>query len=239
MKSKILITGGTGYIGSHTVVEFINSGHHVVILDNLCNSSPKVLERIEAIAGKNFTFIEGDVRHIDTLEAVFSKHDINAVIHFAGLKAIGESVDRPLRYFDNNVVSTLILLQAMNRANIRRIVFSSSATVYGDSEQVPILENSKLQSTNPYGRTKLMCEDILRDIQNADNRWHVAILRYFNPVGAHISGTIGEQPNGNTNNLMPIITQVAMGKRDYLSIFGNDYSTPDGTCIRDYVHVVD
>ena len=243
MTPKILITGGAGYIGSHTAVELMNAGYHVVILDNLCNSSRKVLERIQNLAGPNFSFVEADVRSASALDAIFQEHTIEGVIHFAGLKAVGESVAQPVRYFDNNVGSTLALLQAMERANVRRIVFSSSATVYGDPEQVPITESSKLQVTNPYGRTKLMCENILRDLQASDpqnpNLWQVAILRYFNPVGAHISGTMGEHPNGIPNNLMPFITQVAVGKREFLSIFGNDYPTPDGTGVRDYIHVVD
>ena len=237
--SSILVTGGAGYIGSHTAVELLNAGHQVVIVDNLCNSSAKVLDRIEALAGKNFSFIQADVRDGAALDRIFAEHRIDGVIHFAGLKAVGESVAQPLRYFDNNVGSTLALLHAMDRANVRRIVFSSSATVYGDPEQVPITEGSRLQVTNPYGRTKLICEDILRDLQQADPRWHVAILRYFNPVGAHISGTIGENPSGTPNNLMPFITQVAVGQREFLSIFGKDYPTPDGTGVRDYIHVVD
>ncbi|WP_293751617.1 UDP-glucose 4-epimerase GalE [Limnohabitans sp. Rim8] len=237
--SNILVTGGAGYIGSHTVVELLNAGHQVAIVDNLCNSSAKVLDRIEALAGKNFSFMQADVRDGAALDRIFAEHRIDGVIHFAGLKAVGESVAQPLRYFDNNVGSTLALLQAMDRANLRRIVFSSSATVYGDPEQVPITEGSRLQVTNPYGRTKLICEDILRDLQQADPRWHVAILRYFNPVGAHISGTIGEHPHGIPNNLMPFITQVAVGQREFLSIFGQDYPTPDGTGVRDYIHVVD
>jgi UDP-glucose 4-epimerase len=239
MTPKILITGGAGYIGSHTAVELLNAGHHVVIVDNLCNSSIKVLDRIKTLAGPNFTFIQEDVRNATALDAIFKQHAIEGVIHFAGLKAVGESVAQPIRYFDNNVGSTLALLQAMDRANVRRIVFSSSATVYGDPAQVPITEASQLQVTNPYGRTKFMCEEVLRDLQAADSRWQVAILRYFNPVGAHVSGTIGEHPNGIPNNLMPFITQVAVGKREYLNIFGNDYPTPDGTCVRDYIHVVD
>jgi UDP-glucose 4-epimerase len=237
--STILVTGGAGYIGSHTAVELLNAGHQVVIVDNLCNSSAKVLDRIEALAGKNFSFVQADVRDSAALDRIFAEHRIDGVIHFAGLKAVGESVAQPLRYFDNNIGSTLALLQAMDRANLRRIVFSSSATVYGDPEQVPITEGSRLQVTNPYGRTKLICEDILRDLQQADPRWHVAILRYFNPVGAHISGTIGEHPHGIPNNLMPFITQVAVGQREFLSIFGQDYPTPDGTGVRDYIHVVD
>ena len=237
--SSILVTGGAGYIGSHTAVELLNAGHQVVIVDNLCNSSAKVLDRIEALAGKNCSFVQADVRDGAALDRIFAEHRIDGVIHFAGLKAVGESVAQPLRYFDNNVGSTLALLHAMDRANVRRIVFSSSATVYGDPEQVPITEDSRLQVTNPYGRTKLICEDILRDLQQADPRWHVAILRYFNPVGAHISGTIGENPSGTPNNLMPFITQVAVGQREFLSIFGKDYPTPDGTGVRDYIHVVD
>jgi UDP-glucose 4-epimerase len=243
MTSKILITGGAGYIGSHTSVELMNAGHHVVIVDNLCNSSIKVLDRIQNLAGSNFTFIQEDVRNVAALDLIFKEHAIEGVVHFAGLKAVGESVAQPLRYFDNNVGSTLALLQAMDRAQVRRIVFSSSATVYGDPAQVPITEASQLQVTNPYGRTKLMCEEILRDLQASTpkqpNLWQVAILRYFNPVGAHISGTMGEHPNGIPNNLMPFITQVAVGKCEFLSIFGNDYPTPDGTGVRDYIHVVD
>jgi UDP-glucose 4-epimerase len=221
------------------VVELLNAGHQVVIVDNLCNSSAKVLDRIEALAGKNFSFVQADVRDSAALDRIFAEHRIDGVIHFAGLKAVGESVAQPLRYFDNNIGSTLALLQAMDRAGVRRIVFSSSATVYGDPDQVPITESSRLQVTNPYGRTKLICEDILRDLQVSDPRWQVAILRYFNPVGAHISGTIGENPSGTPNNLMPFITQVAVGQREFLSIFGQDYPTPDGTGVRDYIHVVD
>jgi UDP-glucose 4-epimerase len=239
MSSTILVTGGAGYIGSHTVVELMKAGHQVVIVDNLSNSSSKVLDRIEALAGKKFSFVQADVRDSAALDQIFQQQAIDGVIHFAGLKAVGESVAQPVRYFDNNVGSTLALLQAMDRANVRRMVFSSSATVYGDPEQVPITENSRLQVTNPYGRTKLMCEDILRDLQQADPRWQVAILRYFNPVGAHLSGTMGEHPNGIPNNLMPFITQVAVGQREFLSIFGQDYPTPDGTGVRDYIHVVD
>ncbi|WP_090138250.1 UDP-glucose 4-epimerase GalE [Limnohabitans sp. DM1] len=239
MSSKILITGGAGYIGSHTAVELMQAGHDVVIVDNLCNSSIRVLERLNALCGEKFSFVQADVRDGAALDTVFAQHTISGVIHFAGLKAVGESVAQPVRYFDNNIGSTLTLLQAMDRAGVRRIVFSSSATVYGDPSQVPITESSQLQVTNPYGRTKLMCEDILRDLQVSDPRWHVAILRYFNPVGAHISGTIGEHPNGIPNNLMPFITQVAVGKREFLSIFGKDYPTPDGTGVRDYIHVVD
>jgi UDP-glucose 4-epimerase len=237
--STILVTGGAGYIGSHTVVELLNAGHRVLIVDNLCNSSIAVLERIQKLANPNFRFVQADVRDGAGLDRLFAEQPIDGVIHFAGLKAVGESVSEPVRYFDNNVGSTLALLQAMDRAGVRRIVFSSSATVYGDPEQVPITEGSRLQVTNPYGRTKLMCEDILRDLQVSDPRWQVAILRYFNPVGAHISGAIGEHPSGIPNNLMPFITQVAVGQREFLSIFGRDYPTPDGTGVRDYIHVVD
>jgi UDP-glucose 4-epimerase len=237
--STILVTGGAGYIGSHTVVELLNAGHQVLIVDNLCNSSIAVLERIEKLANPNFRFVQADVRDGAALDRLFAEQPIDGVIHFAGLKAVGESVSQPVRYFDNNVGSTLALLQAMDRAGVRRIVFSSSATVYGDPEQVPITEGSRLQVTNPYGRTKLMCEDILRDLQVSDPRWQVAMLRFFNPVGAHISGAIGEHPNGIPNNLMPFITQVAVGQREFLSIFGRDYPTPDGTGVRDYIHVVD
>ena len=237
--STILVTGGAGYIGSHTVVELLNAGHQVLIVDNLCNSSIAVLERIKKLAHPQFKFVQADVRDGAALDRLFAEQAIDGVIHFAGLKAVGESVSQPLRYFDNNVGSTLALLQAMDRAGVRRIVFSSSATVYGDPQQVPITEDSRLQVTNPYGRTKLMCEDILRDLQVSDPRWQVAILRYFNPVGAHISGTIGEHPSGIPNNLMPFITQVAVGQREFLSIFGRDYPTPDGTGVRDYIHVVD
>ena len=239
MSSTILITGGAGYIGSHTAVELMQQGHRVVIVDNLCNSSPKVLERLRTLCGERFDFVQADVRDASALDTLFDRHAFDGVIHFAGLKAVGESVAQPLRYFDNNLGSTLSLLQSMDRAGVRRLVFSSSATVYGDPDQVPITESARLQATNPYGRTKLMCEDMLRDLLASDPRWQVAILRYFNPVGAHESGLIGEAPNGIPNNLMPYITQVAVGQRQYLSIFGGDYPTPDGTGVRDYIHVVD
>jgi UDP-glucose 4-epimerase len=239
MRNRILVTGGAGYIGSHTVLALLEAGHEVLIVDNLSNSSAKVLPRLEQLSGQVIPFVQADVRDSAALDRIFAEHRIDGVIHFAGLKAVGESVAQPLRYFDNNVGSTLALLQAMDRAGVRRIVFSSSATVYGDPEQVPITESSRLQVTNPYGRTKLICEDILRDLLVSDPRWQVAILRYFNPVGAHISGTIGEHPNGIPNNLMPFITQVAVGQREFLSIFGQDYPTSDGTGVRDYIHVVD
>jgi UDP-glucose 4-epimerase len=239
MTLKTLITGGAGYIGSHLAIELMNANKHIVIVDNFCNSNSKVLDCIRAQTNQNFSFVRADVRNENELDQVFAEHQIESVIHLAGLKAVGESVAQPMRYFDNNVGGSMTLLKAMDRANVRRIVFSSSATVYGNPELVPIDESSKLQVTNPYGRTKLICEDILRDLQASDPRWQVAILRYFNPVGAHISGTIGEHPNGVPNNLMPFITQVAMGKREYLSIFGGDYPTVDGTGVRDYIHVVD
>lgn len=235
----ILVTGGTGYIGSHTVVELLAAGKDVLILDNYANSSPKVLERIAKICGRAPAFREGDIRDVDGLRALFAAHRIEAVIHFAGLKAVGESVEQPLTYYDNNVNGTLCLLQAMRQAGVRRLVFSSSATVYGDPHRVPIRENFPLQATNPYGRSKLMVEEMLRDLQRAEADWQIAILRYFNPVGAHPSGLIGENPNGIPNNLMPFVAQVAVGKRAQLSVFGNDYPTPDGTGVRDYIHVVD
>ncbi|MDX9736730.1 MAG: UDP-glucose 4-epimerase GalE [Azonexus sp.] len=235
----ILVTGGTGYIGSHTVVELLAAGKDVLILDNYANSSPKVLERIAKICGRAPAFREGDIRDVDGLRALFAAHRIEAVIHFAGLKAVGESVEQPLTYYDNNVNGTLCLLQAMRQAGVRRLVFSSSATVYGDPHRVPIREDFPLQATNPYGRSKLMVEEMLRDLQRAEADWQIAILRYFNPVGAHPSGLIGENPNGIPNNLMPFVAQVAVGKRAQLSVFGNDYPTPDGTGVRDYIHVVD
>ena len=235
----ILVTGGTGYIGSHTVVELLAAGKDVLILDNYANSSPKVLERIAKISGRAPAFREGDIRDADGLRALFAAHRIEAVIHFAGLKAVGESVEQPLTYYDNNVNGTLCLLQAMRQAGVRRLVFSSSATVYGDPRRVPIREDFPLQATNPYGRSKLMVEEMLRDLQRAEADWQIAILRYFNPVGAHPSGLIGENPNGIPNNLMPFVAQVAVGKRAQLSVFGNDYPTPDGTGVRDYIHVVD
>ncbi len=235
----ILVTGGTGYIGSHTVVELLAAGKDVLILDNYANSSPKVLERIAKISGRAPAFREGDIRDVDGLRALFAAHRIEAVIHFAGLKAVGESVEQPLTYYDNNVNGTLCLLQAMRQAGVRRLVFSSSATVYGDPHHVPIREDFPLQATNPYGRSKLMVEEMLRDLQRAEADWQIAILRYFNPVGAHPSGLIGENPNGIPNNLMPFVAQVAVGKRAQLSVFGNDYPTPDGTGVRDYIHVVD
>lgn len=239
MNNTILITGGVGYIGSHTAVEFMNAGFQVVLLDNLSNSSRQVLTRLNELCGPQFEFIDADVRDEKSLDRIFQMFNFAGVVHFAGLKAVGESMTDPLRYFDNNVNGTLTLLRAMDRAQVKHLVFSSSATVYGDPLIVPIPESAPLQTNNVYGRTKLMCEDILRDLQFSDPRWKVAILRYFNPVGAHVSGLIGEHPHGSPNNLMPFITQVAVGKRDYLSIFGDDYPTPDGTGVRDYIHVTD
>jgi UDP-glucose 4-epimerase len=239
MASPILVTGGTGYIGSHTCVELLQAGHDVVIVDNLCNSHVEVLGRIETITGKRPRFERGDVRDADFLRRVFAEHAPAAVIHFAGLKAVGESVAKPLEYYDNNVIGTLSLLGAMRHARVRTLVFSSSATVYGDPHQVPIREDFPVSATNPYGRSKLMIEEILGDLAHAEADWRIARLRYFNPVGAHASGLIGEDPNGIPNNLMPFIAQVAVGRREYLSVFGNDYPTPDGTGVRDYIHVVD
>jgi UDP-glucose 4-epimerase len=239
MKPKILVTGGMGYIGSHTVIELIAAGYDVIILDNLHNSSEKVLDRVQTICKQTIPFVKADARDRATLDRLFKEHKISSVIHFAGLKAVGESVEMPLEYFDNNLNSTLTLLQAMRAAGVKSFVFSSSATVYGDPASVPISENFPLSVTNPYGRTKLMCEEIIRDLLVAEPDWNIATLRYFNPVGAHESGMIGESPNGIPNNLMPYITQVAVGKREKLSIYGNDYQTPDGTGVRDYIHVVD
>lgn len=235
----ILVTGGAGYIGSHTVVELASAGHELLILDNFSNSSPKVLERIEQISGQRPTVIEGDIRDAALLDKVFAAYPIKSVIHFAGLKAVGESVEQPMRYYDNNVVGSLCLFEAMAKAGVYRLVFSSSATVYGDPHTVPIDESFPLQVTNPYGRSKLIIEDMLRDIGLADANWRVTLLRYFNPVGAHVSGLIGEDPQGIPNNLMPYVAQVAVGRRAELSVFGGDYSTPDGTGVRDYIHVVD
>lgn len=235
----ILVTGGAGYIGSHTVVELLAAGHELLILDNFSNSSPKVLERIEQISGKRPVVIEGDIRDAMLLEKLFAAYPVTSVIHFAGLKAVGESVAQPMRYYDNNVVGSLRLFEAMAKAGVYRLVFSSSATVYGDPHKVPIDESFPLQATNPYGRSKLVIEDMLRDIGLADPQWRVALLRYFNPVGAHASGLIGEDPQGIPNNLMPFVAQVAVGRREALSVFGGDYPTPDGTGVRDYIHVVD
>ncbi len=238
MKS-ILVTGGAGYIGSHTTLLLLEAGYEVVVLDNFSNSSRESLRRVEALTGKSVTVIEGDIRDSALLERLFKEHGTEAVIHFAGLKAVGESVAEPLRYYDCNVAGTLCLLEAMESAGVRTLVFSSSATVYGDPATVPIREDFPLSATNPYGATKLHIEDMLRDLYRSDDSWNLAILRYFNPVGAHESGQIGEDPSGVPNNLMPYIAQVAVGKRDSLSVFGGDYATPDGTGVRDYIHVMD
>ena len=235
----ILVTGGTGYIGSHTVVELMASGKDVLIVDNLCNSKASVLDRIERIAGRRPGFAQLDVRDRIALRKLFSAHRVDAVIHFAGLKAVGESVTRPLAYYDNNVSGSVALFECMVEAEVKTIVFSSSATVYGDSPQMPIREEFPLSASNPYGRTKLMIEEILRDLAKSASGWEVALLRYFNPVGAHASGLIGEDPNGIPNNLMPYIAQVALGTLKELPVYGNDYPTPDGTGVRDYIHVVD
>ncbi len=238
MKS-ILVTGGTGYIGSHTCVELLKSGYQVIILDNLSNSDRRVLERIHTITGKTPEFIQGDMLDSALLDKLFSDHDIDSVIHFAGLKAVGESVSIPLSYYHNNITGTLKLLEAMKKHGVKRMVFSSSATVYGMNNPSPLTEDLPLSATNPYGWTKMMIEQILRDLAVSDNDWSIAILRYFNPIGAHESGLIGENPSGIPNNLMPYITQVAVGKRESLGVFGDDYDTHDGTGIRDYIHVVD
>ncbi len=237
---NILVTGGAGYIGSHTCLELLEAGNRVVVLDNLSNSSLEALHRVEELTGKNIEFHEVDLLDLDAVQKVFTAcPDINAVIHFAGLKAVGESVEQPQRYYENNITGTLNLCRAMAEHNVKNIVFSSSATVYGDPATVPITEDFPLSCTNPYGRTKLMVEDILSDLQVADSEWNVALLRYFNPVGAHKSGRIGEDPAGIPNNLIPYISQVAIGALTELSVFGDDYETPDGTGVRDYIHVVD
>ena len=238
-KKNVLVTGACGYIGSHTCIELLEAGYKIIAIDNLSNSSRTALDRAEEIAGQPIHLIISDVRDRKALNAIMADHDIDAVIHFAGLKAVGESVEKPLTYYENNVHGTVNLLQAMDRANIRRIVFSSSATVYGDPESVPIHETARLQTTNPYGSSKLMVEQILNDLVRSDARWQAGILRYFNPVGAHASGLIGEDPRGIPNNLMPFVAQVAVGRRERLVVFGNDYPTPDGTGVRDYIHVVD
>ena len=235
----ILVTGGAGYIGSHTCVELLESGYEIVIVDNFVNSKPESLNRIRKITGKDFKFYEAALLDREALEKIFEENDISAVIHFAGLKAVGESVSQPLRYYHNNITGTLILCDVMQKAGVKKIVFSSSATVYGSPKTVPIREDFPLHTTNPYGSTKLMIEGILRDLYVADNEWSIALLRYFNPIGAHISGLIGEDPNGIPNNLMPYIAQVAAGKLEVLSVFGDDYDTKDGTGVRDYIHVVD
>ena len=235
----ILVTGGTGYIGSHTCVALAQAGHELLILDNLCNSRADVVDRLETLCGRRPLFIQGDVRDIQLLDNLFASYAINAVMHFAGLKAVGESVEKPLEYYNNNVHGTLQLLAAMRRTKVKTFVFSSSATVYGDPASVPIREDFPRSATNPYGRSKLIIEEILADLHQAAPDWRIARLRYFNPVGAHESGLIGEDPQGIPNNLLPFVAQVAIGKRAFLNVWGNDYATPDGTGVRDYIHVVD
>ena len=235
----IFVTGGAGYIGSHTCVELLNAGHTVTVFDNLSNSQPEAIKRVERITGKSVHFIEGDIRDQAALTAALQASQPTAVIHFAGLKAVGESVAQPLHYYDNNVVGTLCLLRAMQAAAVKTLVFSSSATVYGDPQRLPLTEDHPLSATNPYGQTKLVIENMLRDLYRSDAAWRIAILRYFNPVGAHASGLIGEDPQGVPNNLLPYVAQVAVGRRDCLNVWGNDYPTPDGTGVRDYIHVVD
>lgn len=236
---KILVTGGAGYIGSHTLIELIAAGFTPVVYDNLSNSSPASLARVQQIVGQSIEFIEGDILDTQLLAKTFAAHDFTAVIHFAGLKAVGESVAKPLWYYQNNVAGTLNLLDAMTQANVKNLIFSSSATVYGDPEALPIVESSPRSATNPYGQSKLMIEHMLEDLAKSDNHWQLISLRYFNPIGAHHTGTIGENPNGIPNNLMPYVSQVAVGKLPQLSVFGNDYDTVDGTGVRDYIHVVD
>ena len=235
----ILITGGAGYIGSHTCVELLGNGEQIIVLDNFSNSSPEALRRIGQITGRTFLIIIGDLRDRPLLKRTFAEHRIESVIHFAGLKAVAESVSMPLAYYDNNVTGAVHLLETMREAGVRSLVFSSSATVYGDPQRLPLTEQHPLAPTNPYGRTKLMIEEILRDVAASDPAWRIALLRYFNPVGAHESGEIGEDPLGKPNNLMPFIAQVAIGSRPMLSVFGGDYPTPDGTGVRDYIHVMD
>ncbi len=236
---SILITGGAGFIGTHTCVEMLNSGYDVVVVDNLDNSSSESLDRVEKITGKKVKFYKEDVRNREALRKIFTENSIEAVIHFAGLKAVGESVREPIMYYDNNLINTLVLLETMNEFGVKKIVFSSSATVYGVATEMPLVEGMPLGAINPYGRTKLFIEHILTDLYAADKDWCVALLRYFNPIGAHKSGLIGEDPKGIPNNLMPYISQVAVGKLDKLHVFGNDYKTIDGTGVRDYIHVVD
>ncbi len=236
---RILLTGGAGFIGSHTAVEMTQAGHDVVIFDNFCNSDATVLDRLETILGKRLAFEEGDIRDYDRMREVLEKHQIEAVVHFAGLKAVGESCEKPLEYFDNNITGTLVLLQAMKSLGIKSIIFSSSATVYGTPQYLPLDEKHPLSVTNPYGRTKLQVEEILSDLCASDAEWSAVCLRYFNPIGAHESGLIGENPRGIPNNLLPYVARVAAGQLEALQVFGNDYDTPDGTGVRDYIHVVD
>ncbi len=237
--SKILVTGGAGYIGSHTCVELLNAGHEVTVIDNFCNSQPESIARVEQITGKKVRVMQGDIRSRPSLVMALRQSGASAVVHFAGLKAVGESVENPLAYYDNNVVGTVRLLEAMGECNVKQLVFSSSATVYGTPQQLPLAEDHPLSATNPYGQTKLVIEDMLRAHHLANPAWRIGILRYFNPAGAHASGLIGEDPIGTPNNLLPFVAQVAVGRRDFLNIWGNDYDTPDGTGVRDYIHVVD
>ena len=236
---KILVTGGAGYIASHTNLELLNAGYEVVVVDNLSNSSMESVHRVEQLTGKKITFYEVDILDKEGLRQIFSEEKIDSVIHFAGLKAVGESCLIPLKYFKNNLSGTITLLEVMQEYNVKSLVFSSSATVYGDPERVPVTEDMPLSATNPYGRTKLMIEEMLRDLYQSDSSWNIAILRYFNPIGAHESGEIGEDPNGIPNNLVPYVAKVAIGELSQVNVFGNDYDTPDGTGIRDYIHVVD
>lgn len=237
--ATILVTGGCGYIGSHTVLELLNKNYNVVVVDNFSNSSFESIRRVQKITGKEVTFYEADIRDQAMMEKIFDTHKFDAVIHFAAFKAVGESCKLPLKYYENNISGTVSLLQIMERHNVKKIIFSSSATVYGDPEKLPLDENCRLSTTNPYGSTKLMMENIMQDVQKADNEWNIILLRYFNPVGAHESGLIGEDPKGIPNNLMPFVAQVASGKLQCINVFGNDYDTPDGTGVRDYIHVVD
>ena len=237
--SKILVTGGAGYIGSHTCVALLEAGHEVTVVDNFCNSQPEALARVEQITGKKVHVMQGDIRSRPSMVMALRQSGASAVVHFAGLKAVGESVENPLAYYDNNVVGTVRLLEAMAECNVKQLVFSSSATVYGTPQQLPLVEDHPLSATNPYGQTKLVIEDMLRAHHLANPAWRVAILRYFNPVGAHESGLIGEDPKGTPNNLLPYVAQVAVGRREFLNVWGNDYDTPDGTGVRDYIHVVD
>lgn len=237
--TMILVTGGAGYIGSHTCVELLNAGHEVTVFDNFCNSQPEALARVQRISGKKLDWVQGDIRDRAALVAALRQSGAGAVIHFAGLKAVGESVQQPLAYYDNNLVGTVRLLEAMIECNIKTLVFSSSATVYGDPQRLPLNEDHPLSSTNPYGQTKLVIENMLRDLYQSDPSWRLSILRYFNPVGAHASALMGEDPQGTPNNLLPYVAQVAVGRREFLNVWGNDYATPDGTGVRDYIHVVD
>ncbi len=237
--ATILVTGGCGYIGSHTVVELLNKNYDVVVVDNFSNSNPESLRRVQKITGKTVTFYEADIRDVQAMEKIFTAHKFDAVIHFAAFKAVGESCKLPLKYYENNISGTVSLLQIMEKYNVKKVIFSSSATVYGDPERLPLDENCRLSTTNPYGSTKLMMEMIMQDLYKADKEWNIILLRYFNPVGAHESGMIGEDPKGIPNNLMPFVAQVASGKLSCINVFGDDYDTPDGTGVRDFIHVVD